>query len=288
MHRTSLHQVREREQEKAKQAIDAEVRAANATDALETERRCAKRDAEVRAQLQRLVQASEERAAREQREAAAALAKSREQVQILKRVVTALRGADSGAVVDENAGEMQLESAERLLMVDLGHAKQEVVALRIAVSERDRQMAAVRTGWQKAKEVLATREQLVTQLEEQLAEISSSATSKASTTASPAETNLSSRAVPSTALAAGAEEKPRGESVAGRDAKLVEAISSQRDRLRSRVKDLEEELQQMHSAEHEAAQQLRFEPIAVPLTSLATFAVTSCKPVQSSNRQPSV
>ena len=50
---------------------------------------------------------------------------------------------------------MVLESAERVLMAELGAAKAELAELRGGLAERDRQMAAVRAGWQTAKQVLA-------------------------------------------------------------------------------------------------------------------------------------
>jgi chromosome segregation ATPase len=196
---TSLNGLREREQEQASAVIAADQFVATSRQELKDAEFLRKRDAEVRQQLQRLVDETRERSMRQKKESEAAAASKMAEVAELKQTLGILRRVEQNCAseTDDSTGLVRpVEGVERVLMQELQGSKQNIVTLRVHVSERENQLRAISDGWRKAKEVLATQATLITALEEQLSNIGNSKQSSAAPAGLTASTRLDQGADP--------------------------------------------------------------------------------------------
>ena len=196
---TSVNGLREREREQASAVIAADQFVATSRQELKDAEFSRKRDAEVRQQLQRLVDETRERSMRQKKESEAAAASTMAEVAELKQTLGILRRVEQNCAseTDDSTGLVKpVESVERVLMQELQCSKQNIVTLRVHVSERENQLRAISDGWRKAKEVLATQATLITALEEQLSNIGNSKQSSAAPAGLTASTRLAQGADP--------------------------------------------------------------------------------------------
>lgn len=248
----TVARLRERETERMQAAIEAEKSANQLGHELADAKAALQRANESRSQLEGSIISTKAQLEREQQQHADELSKYSAKQARLEKENHALQMAESGGE-QETDGYSEFDSVELALIRELQATKKMVVDYRVQLSERQQQVNAIALEWGGAKTLLQQREALITQLEAHLeAAIGGEGGIGGST-------QLASDAVGLTAVeGAGvggteAAAAPGGGASSGTSsAAVLEVVSGQRDRLRARVQQLEEEAVRLEGAAKDA------------------------------------
>ena len=267
---TTVQRLRERETERMQVAIEAEKSANQLRRELADATAALHRADESRAQVEGLLASTRMQSERERREHAEVLCTMAETQRRLEKECLALRLAESGGGGEDDVpgngggdGESKLEvfdTVELTLIKEVQAAKRASVDYRVKLSECQQQLHTIAQEWGGTRTLLQQREQLITQLEGHLthlaaANTSSSAANAGSTT--PSHSALAAVVDGEGLAAASAADASGGSAVDGigtadTSQAVLDVVSGQRDRLRARVQELEEDVERLERVAKEA------------------------------------
>jgi outer membrane murein-binding lipoprotein Lpp len=247
---TTVQRLRERETERMQVAIEAEKSANHLRRELADATAALQRADDSREQMESLLASSKLQCERERREHAEALDRMTEAHRRLEKECWALRLADNGGG-DEDGGPGDGDRGSRLdvfdtveltLIKEVQAAKRVSVDYRVKLSECQQQLHKIAQEWGGTRTLLQQREQLIAQLEHHLTHLAKSATDGESNVAATNEIDF----------AAKDGDRVEGAAVGGTSHAVLEVVSGQRDRLRGRVQELEEDVERLENLAQEA------------------------------------
>eukprot|EP01043_Picozoa_sp_COSAG02_P019193 COSAG02_NODE_917_length_15956_cov_356.844990_8_plen_409_part_00 len=266
---TTVQRLRERETERMQVAIEAEKSANHLRHELADATAALQRAGESREQMESLLSSSRLQCERERREHAEVLDRMTETHRRLEKECWALRlanngGGDGDGGTGDGDGDRGnrvdvFDTVELTLIKEVHAAKRVSVDYRVKLSECQQQLHKIAQEWGGTRTLLQQREQLITQLEHHLTHLASSATATAGSdhAAQEGESNIAT----TTEMGVGAqgaehviEDKGAAEAAAagGTSNTVLEVVSGQRDRLRGRVQELEEDVERLENVAREA------------------------------------
>jgi hypothetical protein len=251
--------LRERETARIQAAMDAELTATTLRQQLKEAEAGRDRSHEMCAQMQKVAATQQALREREAIEHATVVRRHERRIVVLRRENLALRATDGSSISGtgdqqddgieadtdgQNWATMQAESVEwdsveLTLIQEVQAAKRLAVGLRIKLSERQSQLHTIAQEWSQAKVLLHSREALISKLESHISGLSA-AGSRSSAAVS---------TVPVPRVAQRMQQPIGAAAATGTGANAVlEVVSEQRDRLRIRVQQLEEEQLKLEAA----------------------------------------